>query len=84
VEPQHNLLSRPPVPPEIINHAVWLYHRSCLTFRDVEDLPAERGIIVSYETNPTLMRLHELARVRSCRRQTDGAGASGASSNIYS
>ncbi len=36
-------------PPEIISHAVWLYHRFCLSFRDVEDLLAERGIIVTYE-----------------------------------
>jgi len=35
---------------EIISHAVWLYHRYCLGFRDVEDLLAERGIVVSYET----------------------------------
>ena len=38
-------------PPEIISYAVWVYHRFCLSFRDVEDLLAERGIIVSYETN---------------------------------
>ena len=37
-------------PPEIISHAIWLYHRFCLSFRDVEDLLAERGIQVSYET----------------------------------
>jgi putative transposase len=37
-------------PPDIISYAVWLYHRFCLSFRDVEDLLAERGIIVSYET----------------------------------
>ena len=37
-------------PPEIISHAVWLYHRFCLSLRDVEDLLAERGITVSYET----------------------------------
>ena len=36
-------------PPEIISRAVWLYYRFCLSFRDVEDLLAERGIIVSYE-----------------------------------
>jgi len=36
-------------PPEIIGYAVWAYHRFCLSFRDVEDLLAERGIIVSYE-----------------------------------
>jgi hypothetical protein len=28
---------------------LWVYHRFCLSFRDVEDLLAERGIIVSYE-----------------------------------
>ena len=37
-------------PSAIISHAVWLYHRYGLSFRDVEDLLAERGIIVSYET----------------------------------
>ena len=37
-------------PTEIIRHAVWLYHRFCMSFRDVEDLLAERGVIVSYET----------------------------------
>jgi len=37
-------------PPEIISHAVWLYHRFCLSFRDVEDLLAERGVTVSYES----------------------------------
>ena len=37
-------------PPEIIHQAVWLYLRFTLSFRDVEDLLAERGIVVSYET----------------------------------
>ena len=37
-------------PPEIIQHAIWLYLRFTLSFRDVEDLLAERGIMVSYET----------------------------------
>ncbi len=36
-------------PPEIICHAVWLYHRFSLSHRDIEDLLAERGIAVSYE-----------------------------------
>ena len=36
-------------PPEIIAHAVWLYHRFSLSFREVEELLAERGVIVSYE-----------------------------------
>ncbi len=37
-------------PPNIISHAVWVYHRFSLSFREVEDLLAERGIIVTYET----------------------------------
>jgi len=37
-------------PPEIISHAVWLYHRFTLSFRDVKDLLAERGILGSYES----------------------------------
>jgi putative transposase len=37
-------------PSEIISHAVWLYHRFCLSFREVEELLAERGIVVTYET----------------------------------
>ena len=37
-------------PQEIISHAVWLYFRFSLSYRDVEDLLAERGIIVTYET----------------------------------
>lgn len=37
-------------PPEIISHAVWLYHRFSLSFRDVEDLLAQRGVEVSYES----------------------------------
>ncbi len=37
-------------PPEIIRHAVWLYLRFTLSFRDVEELLAERGIEVSYES----------------------------------
>ncbi|MCP4316347.1 MAG: IS6 family transposase [Hyphomicrobiales bacterium] len=37
-------------PAVIILHSVWLYFRFPLSFRDVEDLLAERGIDVSYET----------------------------------
>ena len=37
-------------PPEIIQRAIWLYLRFTLSLRDVEDLLAERGIAVSYET----------------------------------
>jgi len=37
-------------PPEIIQRSIWLYLRFTLSLRDVEDLLAERGITVSYET----------------------------------
>ena len=36
-------------PAEIISYAVWLYHCFGLSFRDVEDLLAERGVTVTYE-----------------------------------
>jgi len=37
-------------PGSIIQHAVWLYFRFPLSYRDVEDLLTERGIDVTYET----------------------------------
>jgi len=37
-------------PPQIIQHAIWLHCRFMLSFRDVEDLLAERGLEVSHET----------------------------------
>jgi hypothetical protein len=36
-------------PVEIISHAVWLYFRFCLSYRDVEELLLARGVIVTYE-----------------------------------
>jgi putative transposase len=36
-------------PPEIISYAVWLYHRFSLSFRDIEEVLAERGVTVSHE-----------------------------------
>jgi putative transposase len=37
-------------PPDVIRHAVWLYLRFTLSYRDVEELLAERGLDASYET----------------------------------
>ncbi len=37
-------------PPDIIAHAIWLYTRFTLSFRNVEEMLAERGLDVSYET----------------------------------
>jgi putative transposase len=36
-------------PQVIISHAVWLYHRFTPSFRDIEELMACRGIVVTYE-----------------------------------
>jgi putative transposase len=36
-------------PAEIISHCVWLYFRFCLSYRDVEELMAERGVMLTYE-----------------------------------
>jgi putative transposase len=36
-------------PAEIISHCVWLYFRFCLSYRDVEELMAERGVTLTYE-----------------------------------
>ena len=38
------------LPPPIIQHAIWLYLRFTLSYRDVEELLADRGLQVSYET----------------------------------
>jgi len=45
-----NLYKRYRFPPAIIQYAVWLYHRFNLSQRDIEDILAERGIEVSYES----------------------------------
>ncbi len=45
-----NTYKRHRFPPAIISYAVWLYFRFNLSHRDIEDLLAQRGIIVSYES----------------------------------
>ena len=47
---QKNSFDRHRFPPALIVHAVWLCARFTLSYRDVEDLPAERGLGVSYES----------------------------------
>jgi len=46
---QSKMVKRRRFPPEIIQDAVWLYHRVNLSHRDVENLMAQRGITASYE-----------------------------------
>ena len=61
-------------PPEIISHAVWLYHRFCLSFRDVEDLLAERGVTVSYEAIRQWCQTFGLNYARRLRRRRGRLG----------
>ncbi len=46
-----NTYKRHRFPPDIISYVVWLYYRFNLSHRDIEDLLAERGIVVSRESN---------------------------------
>ena len=61
-------------PGEVIAHAVWLYHRFCLSFRDVEDLLAERGITVSHETIRQWCLKFARSYARSLRRRQGRPG----------
>ena len=45
-----NIYKRYRSPAEIIQYTVWLYYRFNLSYRDIEDLVAERSITVSYES----------------------------------
>jgi hypothetical protein len=45
-----SLYHRHRFPAEIISHSVWLYFRFALSFRDVEEMLAVRGVTLSYET----------------------------------
>ena len=61
-------------PPEIISHAIWLYHRFCLSFRDAEDLLALRGITVSYETIRQWCQTFDPEYARALRRHRGRMG----------
>jgi putative transposase len=61
-------------PPAIISHAVWLYYRFCLSFRETEDLLVQRGIVVSYETIRQWCRTFGPAYARTLRRRQGRLG----------
>jgi transposase-like protein len=56
-------------PPEIIRHAIWLYLRFTISYRDVEELLAERGLEVSYETVRRWVLKFRPAIARNLRQQ---------------
>ena len=61
-------------PPDIISHAVWLYHRFGLSFRDVEDLLAQRGVSVTYESIRRWCSTFGLDYARRLRRRRGRMG----------
>ena len=61
-------------PPEIIQYAVWLYHRFNLSHRDIEDLLAERGISVSYQAVRLWCNKFGSKYARRLRRSHQGYG----------
>ncbi len=50
MSPSKPLYHRRRFPSEIISHCVWLYFRFALSYRDVEEMMASRGVILTYET----------------------------------
>src|SRR5260221_1736350 len=57
------------LPPDVIRHAVWLYVRFTLSYRDVEDLLAERGLEVTNETIRRRVLKFEPAVARNLRHR---------------
>ena len=68
------LYKRHRFPPEIIQYAVWLYHRFNLSHRDIEDLLAERGVVVSYESIRLWCNKFGLQYARRLKRRHQGFG----------
>src|SRR5438034_5080827 len=58
-------------PAEIIQHAIWLYLRFTLSYRDVEELLADRGLEISYETVRRWVLKFGPAIARRLRRRPD-------------
>lgn len=71
-EAPHVHFRRHRFPAEIIAHAVWLYYRFPLSFRDVEDLSAECGINVSFKTVSELAAKFGMKFAHQLRRRSRG------------
>jgi putative transposase len=59
---------------EIISHCVWLYHRFPLSLRDVEEMMAERGVRVSYDTIHQWCRKFGVTYANGLRRRRPRPG----------
>jgi putative transposase len=72
--PAPNPYKRHRFPAEIISHCVWLYFRFCLSYRDVEELMAERGIGLTYEAVRSWCRKFGQAYANALRRRRPRPG----------
>ena len=66
-------------PPEIIAHCVWLYHRFPLSFREVEELMLQRGVVVSYEPSRSGARSSGRSTPTGCAGAGPGLATNGIS-----
>jgi len=80
---RNRLYHRYRFPTEIISHSVWLYHRFCLSFRDVEDLLVEREIIVSYETIRSWCNKFGPAYARTIKKRRGSLGDTWYMDEVY-
>ncbi len=69
-----NTYKRYRYPQEIISHTIWLYHRFTLSFRDIEELLACRGIVVTYETIRQWCLKLTLSFAKSLRKKQGALG----------
>jgi putative transposase len=69
-----NLYKRHRFPAEIISHCVWLYFRFCLSDRDVEELMAARGVLLTYEAVRYWCRKFGQAYANQLRRRRPQPG----------
>jgi putative transposase len=67
--PAINPYKRHRFPAEIISHSVWLYYRFSLSYRDVEELMAERGVTLSHEAVRYWCRKFGQAYANALRRR---------------
>jgi putative transposase len=74
IPPAPNPYKRHRFPAEIISHCVWLYFRFCLSYRDVEELMAARGVVLTYEAVRYWCRKFGQAYANALRRRRPRPG----------
>ena len=88
MKPSNQLYRGYRFPAEIISHAVWLYHRVCLSLRRcvgpfIEDLLAERGIVVSYKPIRSWSNKFGSTYSRMIKKRRGSLGDTGYMDEVY-